>query len=535
MLFRFFLDPLLLLLLFILLLIILYLLWARSQGRFPFPPPRYPRREFYVKDQLILAGPEETINWIVNEQPQGVRLRELEPPLAFDELGEQLRNCPDFPNGIIIGKYQIQGLLPDVARTIDRIDKALGGEASLVRRDPNWLTGHPYEVEGSPYEVEGSPYEVEGSGGGTVQFASPDLFLSQWGFETIGLVQNGDKRTITGRGVRVGIFDTSPFVGVSEGAETVKELSLQKAPSPLRIKVFHPKLMALEPSSLERAGRQVDVRNHGYFVAGLVHAIAPDSEIQLIRVLENDNRGDLYTLMKAVFEFLKRNSKEERPKTGAVVNLSLGIRVAPGEAKFGLPTEVLSLQYLMDAAHCLGTVVVAAAGNNSSRSSLPLSPNHPASLSGVIGVAASNNSNRRSCFSNGGKVAAPGGDGRSKDTENGDRNCKPRGQDCSELENCTSAVVGPFIKPPYTDEKENGYVFWSGSSFSAPMVTGLAALVLQAGQGNLSPTLVARLIACGATLSEDQYLGAGIIHIGNTLELCARRSKGEAYQREPLL
>ncbi len=51
--------------------------------------------------------------------------------------------------------------------------------------------------------------------------------------------------------------------------------------------------------------RNIDVRNHGFFIAGLIHAVAPESQLRLVRVLENDNRGDLFTLIKAIFNFLK--------------------------------------------------------------------------------------------------------------------------------------------------------------------------------------------------------------------------------------
>ena len=98
--------------------------------------------------------------------------------------------------------------------------------------------------------------------------------------------------------------------------------------------------------------------------------------------------------------------------------------------------------------------------------------------------------------------------------------------DCQDAD-CPAAVVGPVILPPYSDENRTGYLFWSGSSFSAPMVSGLAALVMQAGQGQFSPNHVETLIVCGATPTDDPDLGAGIINVRRTLEECLPSSYPE--------
>ncbi len=509
---------LLCLLLLLLIAALFYLLWARNTGRFPFPRPPFPPQEFYIQDQLILTGPEALLDDLAQPQ-RGARLERLER-LRFSELGDQVLQCPGLPHsdapgkGLVIDLYRITGQFPDVARTIERINNLLGGQAGQVSKDPNWLTGHPFEAEGSPFEAEGSPFEAEGSPSGSLPgLAQAEFFMRQWAFRNIEL----GSPQYTGQGVRVGVFDTSPYQGLPPDTATPKSVVLAQTPSEFQLSVLHPTPSASPPPA---SGPAIDVRNHGYFIAGLVHALAPDSDIRLVRVLGNDNRGDLFTLLKAVFEFMREAvSAGDNSPAGLVINLSLGVRVAPDEARFGLPGAVVALHYLLNAARCLGAVIAAAAGNNSAANlALPEPANFPARWVSALGVAASSIDNRRACFSNQGRIAAPGGDGRSL-ADKAESGCLPRTADCHDAD-CPSGVVGPVIMPPYTDENDTGYLFWSGSSFSAPLVSGLAALVMQAGQGKFTPNQVETLIVCGATPTQDPNLGAGVINVRRTLEEC---------------
>jgi subtilisin family serine protease len=156
-------------------------------------------------------------------------------------------------------------------------------------------------------------------------------------------------------------------------------------------------------------------------------------------------------------------------------------------------------------------MVVAAAGNNSANLDSPEPANLPANWPSVFGVAASTQTNGRSCFSNRGNIAAPGGNGRAGG--HGEKQCVPANSSCSGPD-CQYSVIGPIMKT----NKNTGFIYWSGSSFAAPMVAGLAALVMERGGGGLLPGDVRRIIECAATKVGDPDLGAGIINVARTLE-----------------
>lgn len=488
----------------LLLLLLLWLLLAYLRGVWPFnyPAEAYPPEAFFMQDQVVVSGAQAEVEAAIAALPAG--MVQLQERLVVDEmLGGQ--PCPGLPaGGRVIDLYQMGNPDDSVAGVIEAIENA-AGSGGEVTAEPNWVAGAPWEIEGSPWEIEGSPWEIEGSGGGgTPPAAQPADYQEQWAWQPEAINLQGADLPVTGAGVRVGIFDTSPFDTPAPGEPAaVMPVSWVGQPSPLSLLVRHPEPAATLPPE---EGSTPDLSNHGLFIAGLVYAVAPGSSIELIRVLGSDNRGDLFTLNREMARFISEAGQMDA--IGTVLNLSLGLRIPPEEAGFGLPDQVQSLRDILAVARCREMVVVAAAGNHSAGLDSPEPPTLPAGWRSVIGVAASNQANTRACFSNQGDVAAPGGDGSSMDE------CVPQLAQC-QGPNCPYALVGPVLMPP----AETGYTYWTGSSFAAPLVSGLAALVLEMGQGQMTAADVQAIIECGARPG-DRYLGSGVVNVRRTLEEC---------------
>lgn len=471
--------------------------------------PDYPPEEYFVQNQVIATGPESAITAAVESIPQTVVVTEMQR-LQFSQL-DLPASCPGLPSDArqwAIVLYEIAGSGPEA---VQEAIEALQGEDVSV--DPDWVTGYPYDPGGSPF------FETENNGTQEAKSTLESVFKAQWALKSIGLEYGSQVATVmdvpdapSGQGVYVGVFDTSPVTGVT--ADTLNETTyaLVQGASPFTLYVRHPTPWAIPAPSQQSRKPPPYINQHGFTVAALVHTVAPSSTIELIRVLEDDNRGTLATLNSAIFGYITRTNQLDPPPTGRVASLSLGIRVPPEQASFQLPRQVESLRLLMAAARCSNIVVVAASGNDSAKSSPPELANLPADWTSVINVAASNMKNGRSCFSNQGDIAAPGGDGRDPGTE---QRCTLKTSDCVDG-NCPYAVIGPT----YTESQDLGYLYWSGTSFAAPMVSGLAARVLEAGGGNLKPADVQAIIECGATQTGIRYLGAGVISATRTLSDC---------------
>ena len=167
---------------------------------------------------------------------------------------------------------------------------------------------------------------------------------------------------------------------------------------------------------------------HGTMTAGLVHLIAPTAKIMPLKAFNADGASDTASIVRAIYYAADHGAN--------IISMS-----------FELVQESSSLAGALDYAQDHGLVTVAAAGNDAWPTAV-----YPAAGESVIGVGSTNNRDQRSSFSNFGSpdviLAAPG-------------------------EGVISTYPG------------NNYAAGWGTSFSAPMVAGAAALIFQEHRTNL--------------------------------------------------
>lgn len=242
---------------------------------------------------------------------------------------------------------------------------------------------------------------------------------------------------------------------------------------------------------------------HGSHVAGTVGAVAfngiggtgvaPMTRIMPIRVL-GDGGGSFADIVQGILfaAGLPNDSGTIPPERADVINLSLG----------GQQTCPAELRDIFDRVRAQGTVIVAAAGNESEETVFtPVGV--PANCSGVISVAAVNATRGRAFYSNVGTenaISAPGGDVSKSTTGTGD----PDG--------IFSTVAGfqSGVRTPT-------YAHLMGTSMAAPHVAGVIALMRWVNP-NLSVAQIDSLVR-GGTISDDlgavgkdNLFGAGLIN-----------------------
>ncbi len=175
---------------------------------------------------------------------------------------------------------------------------------------------------------------------------------------------------------------------------------------------------------------------HGTMVSGMVHWAAPTARIMSIRAFDSDGNGSTSDILRSIYFAANKGAK--------VINMS-----------FSRPTPSAELKIALDYASARGVILVSSTGNEGT-SAL----RYPAAYNNVIGVASTANDDSRSNFSNYGS------------------------------QNTVLASPGEWVITPYPG---NRFAAASGTSFTAPTVAGMAALIVQLRSSASSSQVVSAL------------------------------------------
>ncbi len=197
---------------------------------------------------------------------------------------------------------------------------------------------------------------------------------------------------------------------------------------------------------------------HGTMVAGIIHLVAPTAKIMPLKVFRADGTADLSDIVESIYYAVDNGAQ--------VINMS-----------FSMSTPSIALMEAISYASAHNVICVASVGNEGIETL-----RWPASYRSVIGVASTDNTDARSVFSNYGEelvdISAPG-------------------------EGIVTAYPGGH------------YAVVSGTSFSAPLVSGGIALMLQV-EKMLTPREASYNLSHAKQLGTDD-LGAGRLDLYQAL------------------
>jgi subtilisin family serine protease len=203
---------------------------------------------------------------------------------------------------------------------------------------------------------------------------------------------------------------------------------------------------------------------HGTMVAGLIHLVAPKAMLMPVKVFAADGTATISQIVNGIYWAVDHNAD--------VINMS-----------FSTKDPSPALEKAIAYANSKGVICVAAAGNDGQAEVV-----YPAAYSTVIDVASTNDSTIRSLFSNyGGQIAlaAPG-----------------------------EAVITTYPGNRYAE-------VW-GTSFSAPLVSGGAALLVGMG-GDITPLQARNALMQAVQIGQE--LGAGELNLLQALTYMDKRGK----------
>jgi hypothetical protein len=371
-------------------------------------------------------------------------------------------------------------------RVTDRIN---GARATLYHQGvsissamPNWLLSSA-ETSGSPHPGPGTI--ADPAHGGAWNITVPDA--AAWPVSG----------TAPEKPVIVAVLDTSP------GRDALEQAAGHYRENELLQRLDKPGVIcdwdAFSPPQGMPSLKARVTPDHGLFVSGIVHSIAPHAQIHLLHIFNEHGAGRTDLLLDALDYCLSLAHQGYR----VVVNMSLYLMVPPEDELWtywfgpvshrltGNPVQLAELLDALDEAleHRInllldaGVLLVAAAGNDAFLYKRHTDPRLPAAYDNVLCVVATdcngkiaNYANHANVPSTANAVATYGGQG----VQRGEVAVVPPGDP-------RDGVVGVYTHHSFDTQdgptpNESGWAYWSGSSFATPMVSGMAANLLAEDQ-----------------------------------------------------
>ena len=293
---------------------------------------------------------------------------------------------------------------------------------------------------------------------------------------------------------------------------------------PPAISVYYQSLSDdLENGDVPETGKDINLQlvgyelpDHGLFVAGIIRTLAPRARIECVRLLNDFGVNTLSSLIQALEVIQIRMTTGDLRNTPVVINLSLVM--TPYDDMFGdlgfitqddAQKDIDLRKALHDAITSLvndGAVIVAAAGNDSHSREMPdqMGPRHPAAYTEVVAVAAVKGDGNAAPYSNsvapdhgiatyGGGVAMP------VNPQTPGLPVAPTPTSCMTGAKDIDALVGVYTTLTYprlvgpeppdipgdcnetypASQPDNYWAYWSGTSFSTPIISALVARILE--------------------------------------------------------
>lgn len=435
------------------------------------------------------------------------------------------------------------------------------GNIPIVAAMPNWLGGPNPITQSCP---AAPPLPVTGD----------KTTNKNWHFELPQL--SSTLQDLNGNGVTVFVLDTIPTAKhirtaaqkAGDNNALLKDFVTAMDSNPPAIVIDHlplPRRLANVQAGKDLRGQLYGFQmpDHGLFVAGIIHDLAPKAKLECVRVLNDSGVGDLGTLCHVLQTIQDRMEQENLGQV--VINLSLEI-TPPDEYLpriwFGndcclqaqdlvamnqdIALLRLGLRMIIKSLATQGAVIVAASGNESNTNNHPpqrYGPRYPAAFPEVISVGAVDNKGHATTYSdypslppedNG--IATCGGSIPQSVPPATAQQSEPMPAGAKTWAVVDDAIAGiysfsqyPMLlandEPP-TDypapQSSNCWAYWSGTSFAAPIISALAARILQGQfQGNLPVSMSVKnmittasgqqlLTTSGSALPNNTGFGVGV-------------------------